>query len=264
MRRISRPRKGFSIVAATGFWLVLAVGSMSMPRSAAALCADPAGDGVTASDSLFVLNASIGLAECEACECDVDDSGAVTASDALITLQAAVGGQVELRCPACSGSTTTSSTTTSTTTTTSLLPTTSTSTTTLGGGGFPLPKDRTCLVSFRAGGAAIAKFVLFDVRFDAVFGDFVRGESTLNCVSLTPGDSTVGVDGDDAPGHAEISYFSTLGTPLPTTVVACAFVASVGGLDTSIFDVATVRATNPLFQPIAVQMEIAGAACGND
>ena len=258
MRRISTPCKGMPIVATFVFWLALTAGAVFVPRAAAALCADPGGDGVTASDSLFVLNASIGLAECAPCECDVDDSGGVTASDALITLQAAVGGAVELRCPACSGSTTTSTTTTSTTTTTSLQVTT----TTLGGGGFPLPKDLTCLVSFRANGEAIAKFVLFDVRFDAAFGDFVREESTVSCVSLTPGDSAVGVDGDDAPGHVEISYFSALGTPLPTSVVSCAFVASVGGLDTSIFEVATIRATNPLFQPIAVETEVSGAACG--
>jgi Tol biopolymer transport system component len=56
---------------------------------------------VTASDALFILRAGIGLATCELCVCDVDDSGTISATDALVTLKAAVGQDVELACPAC-------------------------------------------------------------------------------------------------------------------------------------------------------------------
>ena len=66
-----------------------------------AVCGDPNGGGVTATDALVVLRAAVGAAGCELCVCDVDSSGAIVASDALIVLQAAVGGAVTLSCPAC-------------------------------------------------------------------------------------------------------------------------------------------------------------------
>jgi 5-hydroxyisourate hydrolase-like protein (transthyretin family) len=59
------------------------------------------GSAVTASDALFVLQSGIGLASCELCVCDVNDSGEVSATDALIVLRAAVGQPVTLACPAC-------------------------------------------------------------------------------------------------------------------------------------------------------------------
>jgi TolB protein len=57
---------------------------------------------ITASDALVVLRAAVGSATCDACVCDVNDSGGVTASDALIVLRRAIGLSVELLCPACS------------------------------------------------------------------------------------------------------------------------------------------------------------------
>ncbi len=66
-------------------------------------CGDPidAGSGITVTDALAVLSASLGLFDCQACICDVDGSGSILATDALLLLQAAVGLEVTLRCPAC-------------------------------------------------------------------------------------------------------------------------------------------------------------------
>jgi hypothetical protein len=65
-------------------------------------CGDPDGSGgnPTATDSLFVLNASVGLESCALRICDVDSSGSVTASDALRVLRVAVGLPIPLDCPA--------------------------------------------------------------------------------------------------------------------------------------------------------------------
>lgn len=53
----------------------------------------------TASDALFVLQSSVGLASCPLCECDVDSSSIVTATDALNVLMTVIGGGGELMCP---------------------------------------------------------------------------------------------------------------------------------------------------------------------
>lgn len=67
-----------------------------------ATCGDPNGSGglPTASDSLFVLNASVGLVLCAPQICDVDSSGIIAATDALRVLRAAVGLGGILECPA--------------------------------------------------------------------------------------------------------------------------------------------------------------------
>lgn len=57
---------------------------------------------VNATDGLFVLRASVGLASCDVCVCDVNGSGSVSATDALAVLQIAVGQPVPLQCPPCS------------------------------------------------------------------------------------------------------------------------------------------------------------------
>jgi hypothetical protein len=66
-------------------------------------CGDPSASfgAVTAADALFVLRASVGLDECDACVCDLDASGSVTASDALRLLERAIGLPVRFTCPAC-------------------------------------------------------------------------------------------------------------------------------------------------------------------
>jgi len=53
----------------------------------------------TASDALFILQASVGLDLCPTCSCDVDANDLVAATDALLVLQAAVGQPVDLDCP---------------------------------------------------------------------------------------------------------------------------------------------------------------------
>jgi len=65
------------------------------------VCGAPVSGAMTpvASDSLFTLNAAIGITQCALCECDVDDSGTVSATDALIILNASIGLPVDLRCP---------------------------------------------------------------------------------------------------------------------------------------------------------------------
>ena len=64
-------------------------------------CGDPTGNGVTATDALFTLQAAVGGQVCELCVCDADGSGTVTAADGLRVLMAAVGQPLELLCPAC-------------------------------------------------------------------------------------------------------------------------------------------------------------------
>ena len=55
----------------------------------------------TASDALYILQASVDLHECLGCVCDVDGTGTVTAGDALITLLASTNPDIVLNCPAC-------------------------------------------------------------------------------------------------------------------------------------------------------------------
>jgi hypothetical protein len=65
-------------------------------------CGDASGDlQVTAIDAQISLAASVGLATCELCNCDVDGSATITASDALRILNKSVGLPVELVCPPC-------------------------------------------------------------------------------------------------------------------------------------------------------------------
>jgi hypothetical protein len=52
-----------------------------------------------ATDSLFVLNAAVGILQCELCVCDVDSSGAVVATDALRILAKAAGLDEVIDCP---------------------------------------------------------------------------------------------------------------------------------------------------------------------
>jgi hypothetical protein len=66
-------------------------------------CGDADDSGaLSARDSLFMLRAAVGVANCEPCVCDVDDtSGPPTATDALRLLRVAVGVPLEIRCPSC-------------------------------------------------------------------------------------------------------------------------------------------------------------------
>ena len=65
-------------------------------------CGDPDDSGrLTATDALFTLRAVVGLAICDPCVCDVNNSGGpLAASDALVSLRASTGGGV-VQCPAC-------------------------------------------------------------------------------------------------------------------------------------------------------------------
>jgi CSLREA domain-containing protein len=65
------------------------VAGVSMPRV------------ITSTDALIALSAAVGVAECPACVCDVNNSAGVTATDALTLLRYAVGQPVTLDCPAC-------------------------------------------------------------------------------------------------------------------------------------------------------------------
>jgi len=79
-----------------------APGTACNDRCAHLSCGDPDDSGrLTATDSLFTLRAVVGLAVCELCVCDVNNSGGpLTASDALVSLRASTGGGV-VECPAC-------------------------------------------------------------------------------------------------------------------------------------------------------------------
>jgi PKD repeat protein len=85
-------------------FLVAAIG-LPPPLNAATLeCGDPVTEGapgVTATDALYVLMTAVETRTCEACVCDVDDSGAITATDALLLLRVAVGHEESLACPPC-------------------------------------------------------------------------------------------------------------------------------------------------------------------
>ena len=76
----------------------IAVTPTTLPPS---VCADPGRNGITASDALILLRATVGLGVCEACICDVDGNGILGATDALIALRASTGIPVELNCPPC-------------------------------------------------------------------------------------------------------------------------------------------------------------------
>lgn len=69
--------------------------------AAAATCVDPAGDGVSATDALVLLQAAVALRTCQTCVCDADGDGRIAATDALIALQTGVGTAVALACPVC-------------------------------------------------------------------------------------------------------------------------------------------------------------------
>ena len=64
-------------------------------------CGDPNGGGITSSDALFILLASVGLEICDDCICDVNGSGDIFSSDALDVLRLAVDIDVLLTCPPC-------------------------------------------------------------------------------------------------------------------------------------------------------------------
>jgi cysteine-rich repeat protein len=68
-------------------------------------CGDPNNSGVTDGlDALYILRVAVGLGQCDACLCDVDNSSGprpVQATDALRTLRAAVGLPIDLVCPVC-------------------------------------------------------------------------------------------------------------------------------------------------------------------
>jgi len=66
-------------------------------------CGDPVVPygSVTAGDALYVLRSSVGTADCDECDCDVNNSGSTTAGDALTVLRAAVDIPVDLVCPPC-------------------------------------------------------------------------------------------------------------------------------------------------------------------
>ena len=83
------------------------------PAAAAPDCARPLCNGATlAADCLFILQAAVGLRQCEPCVCDVDGSGVLAAGDALACLDIAVGGTTPRVCPPCDGPPSTSTTTT--------------------------------------------------------------------------------------------------------------------------------------------------------
>ncbi len=64
------------------------------------VCGDINGDGrITATDSLFVLMAGVGLQTCDELVCDINGDGRITATDALLVLQTAVGIALNLNCP---------------------------------------------------------------------------------------------------------------------------------------------------------------------
>lgn len=64
------------------------------------VCGDITGDGrITATDSLFVLQAAVDLQVCSLLVCDINGDGQISATDALIVLQVAVGISAPLNCP---------------------------------------------------------------------------------------------------------------------------------------------------------------------
>ena len=85
------------------------------------LCGNPVDnevDEITVNDAMLSLQASVGIAECAPCICDVNDNGAVTATDTLAMMQLVVRLPVELTCPGAAAAYDVETTTTTTTTTT--------------------------------------------------------------------------------------------------------------------------------------------------
>jgi hypothetical protein len=95
----------FGSVVANGSFAITATADLfrvTIPDPPPGTCGDPTGNGVTATDALFTLQAAIGLQVCDPCLCDADGNESVTATDALRVLNAAVGQASELLCPVCS------------------------------------------------------------------------------------------------------------------------------------------------------------------
>ena len=57
--------------------------------------------GISASDALLALKASVGSGLCLHCVCDADSNGNLVASDAFAILRNAVGTNPNLNCPTC-------------------------------------------------------------------------------------------------------------------------------------------------------------------
>src|SRR5512139_923169 len=74
--------------------------------SAAGDCGQPTSSGTaaTATDSRYVLLAAVGARFCEPCVCDVDGSGGIAATDSLTILNISIGIAATLACPACGAS----------------------------------------------------------------------------------------------------------------------------------------------------------------
>jgi hypothetical protein len=79
----------------------IAIGDARCGHVAAETAAAPTGETPSITDALMVLQAAVGLRECEPCVCDVDASGSISVSDAGMVLRLAVGVPVELSCPTC-------------------------------------------------------------------------------------------------------------------------------------------------------------------
>jgi len=80
-----------------GLGEVVAVDSTPIPPA----CGDRLGDGVKASDALYVLQVAVGSKSADECVADVDGDGSKSATDALIVLQVAVGQTHPMLCPIC-------------------------------------------------------------------------------------------------------------------------------------------------------------------
>lgn len=71
--------------------------------NAAGECGQPTstGAGSTATDSRYALLAAIGARFCDPCICDVDGSGSIAATDSLAILNVSIGIAAPLACPPC-------------------------------------------------------------------------------------------------------------------------------------------------------------------
>ncbi|HET9062669.1 MAG TPA: hypothetical protein VFO62_05220, partial [Candidatus Binatia bacterium] len=76
------------------------------PASAVGVCGQPTSSGVTATatDARYVLLAAIGARFCDPCVCDTDGSGTIAATDSLAILNVSIGIAVTFSCPPCDDS----------------------------------------------------------------------------------------------------------------------------------------------------------------
>ena len=258
-------------------------------------CGQPLSNGATpvASDCLFILRAAVGSETCDpACICDTNGEGGTTATDALVCLKKAVGQSVTFQCPCGASSTIATSTTITTTTslgaTTSTVvsPTSSTSsstTTTVPAVTTTTPTTSTlpvtttvanvttttsvattttlisCTVRFRLTSTDTIGGVVYDTKYQLIFGVFVGSADGVQCTPLVAG--VFQFNDNDASKILTTGYTNNPGLTGPADLADCTYQTNDAGLAPSDFQVIVTDATAPDSGPVDATVVVSQVTC---